>query len=612
MASKKQSTENPASSQEPKKKPVKQTSKPAEDQKPIRKRVRAKTGRPASDFPNLTPFPKGVSGNPAGKPRGTISYKHRIQEKLLDLLEDQRVNPRDPRGKREAYLDIMLKNFMDDALQGNRSAQSFIIDRLISTEVIDDIDAYINRGKREDRYFMSYQLYKDAFDQQQQVLMSKMPAIFCMCGRRAGKTEMIQRKIADQLVIKENCQVVYIAKTMKIGVDQVWSGVHQRLSELGVNIVEDQRNEAHIKLDTGSEFWIWGNNSKEEREKLRGFNWSLAIVDEAQSQKELEYLMTSILEPPLEQNKGQIVICGTGPRIRGTEWERIWIDAVHYPALRLNWNISENPFVEDAKQILQGVLKKHGWTESTPRFIQEWLGKVCYDDDALVYRLAAENLFDDNAFRLWAIGRDAKGQPVMVDGKAVISGDVHFLGGVDVGFNDADSVVVLAYADYRPEIFLVYEKKVRRTGIKGLEDNIHEAIQYIKTNPIFDGIPEHNRTSWMFYMDTGGGGKKISFDFTVSSNLPVQPAYKFDKALGIEQLQEEVNARNLKIRGSLQDNVVVGDSPFIDEAMRTVFARDESDNLTRTVDDDTYHPDELDAVLYAYRAASMFRKKRKE
>ena len=40
---------------------------------------------------NLKPFPKGVSGNPAGKPKGTEHSKTRLK-RLLDLVQKKR-NP---------------------------------------------------------------------------------------------------------------------------------------------------------------------------------------------------------------------------------------------------------------------------------------------------------------------------------------------------------------------------------------------------------------------------------------------------------------------------------------------------------------------------------------
>lgn len=37
---------------------------------------------------NLTPFPKGVSGNPKGKPKGAKSFSTRVKEMLSSMSDD--------------------------------------------------------------------------------------------------------------------------------------------------------------------------------------------------------------------------------------------------------------------------------------------------------------------------------------------------------------------------------------------------------------------------------------------------------------------------------------------------------------------------------------------
>jgi hypothetical protein len=46
--------------------------------------------------------------------------------------------------------------------------------------------------------------------------------------------------------------------------------------------------------------------------------------------------------------------------------------------------------------------------------------------------------------------------------------------------------------------------------------------------------------------------------------------------------------------------------PLWEEALRTVYARDEQDRLTRVVDDSTFHPDAIPAAIYAMRPVWNF------
>jgi hypothetical protein len=77
---------------------------------------------------NLKPFPKGVSGNPAGKPKGVPNSKTRLL-RLLELVQTQ-TNP--ITGEKEEFtvaeqLDMVLIN---KARKGDIRAYQEVMDRL--------------------------------------------------------------------------------------------------------------------------------------------------------------------------------------------------------------------------------------------------------------------------------------------------------------------------------------------------------------------------------------------------------------------------------------------------------------------------------------------------
>jgi hypothetical protein len=77
---------------------------------------------------NLTPFPKGVSGNPAGKPKGIPNSKTR----LLRLLELVQIKTNPITGEKEEFsvaeqLDMMI---LQKAFKGDLRAYQEILDRL--------------------------------------------------------------------------------------------------------------------------------------------------------------------------------------------------------------------------------------------------------------------------------------------------------------------------------------------------------------------------------------------------------------------------------------------------------------------------------------------------
>ena len=84
----------------------------------------------------------------------------------------------------------------------------------------------------------------------------------------------------------------------------------------------------------------------------------------------------------------------------------------------------------------------------------------------------------------------------------------------------------------------------------------------------------------------------ITFDLRTSYNLPVVNAIKQDKDGAIDMLQEDVRKGRLRIQK---------DSPFDEECKSIVWERDENDVIRRVVDDNAFHPDVADAVLYSLR-----------
>jgi hypothetical protein len=77
---------------------------------------------------NLKPFPKGVSGNPAGKPKGTEHSKTRLK-RILDLVQKKK-NPITGHEEEFTVLELMDMQMIAKALRGDQKAYQEVIDRL--------------------------------------------------------------------------------------------------------------------------------------------------------------------------------------------------------------------------------------------------------------------------------------------------------------------------------------------------------------------------------------------------------------------------------------------------------------------------------------------------
>jgi hypothetical protein len=94
------------------------------------------------------------------------------------------------------------------------------------------------------------------------------------------------------------------------------------------------------------------------------------------------------------------------------------------------------------------------------------------------------------------------------------------------------------------------------------------------------------------YGDTGGIGKKVCWELSYVQGIPIEAAYKQEKRMAIEFLQEEINNSRLLVpKGGI----------FADECDKIVWTRDDSGTILREIDDKAYHPDMMDAILYPMR-----------
>lgn len=486
------------------------------------------------------------------------------------------------------YLKEWFKGFFERAKKPGSSDYVALASMILSGDMFDRYDAWIDRGERQEQMFLSYQIHKRSTDIQRTILFTRSKYLFLMAGRRAGKSQGLSYWFADAFVQKPTARCLYIGLTITRAMAQLWQPVMSLLAELGIKVKEQSRIEGRILTEAGGVMLFGGNGSKDEREKNRGPHWDRVAIDESQSQKELLYLVESILSPTLIDTGGQLALAGTGPRVRGTYWEAVflgqWADgrSLYPDALRINWNLSQNPFIPNYETALAEIRAEKQLKETDSLYVREYLGRISYDDDALVLRLSDANAFVDDELAAWI-----KGQPVT---------DIRFTAGLDFGFTDSDAFAIICYSTSKRERWIVHEYKQNRLGTAELAAEIRRGLEYVAKSPLFAKVVTKE---FMIYADTGAGGAINAYDLSTQYGLPVQAAYKQEKDMGIEIMQDWCRRGLLKCRR---------DGPFWDESLKTVYARNEQDNLTREIDHETYHPDQMDAVLYALRPIQLFEK----
>ena len=517
------------------------------------------------------PYLPGHAPTSPGRPPGT-GYKQRALKAFMGMLSGD---------EGEKFLKGYFTKFKNAAQKDNSWQSRFMAERLFKEDVLDEIDEWLTRGEKRERAFLHYQLHKQSTDIQRQILFSMAKYLFLMAGRRGGKTEGLHEWFSDEFVENPGARCLYIGLTLTTAMTLMWQPMMDTFAQLGIKIKSHNRVEGTIVTESDGMMKFGGNTTKDEREKNRGPYWDRVAIDECQSQKELRYLVESIISPTLIDKNGQLACGGTGPRVRGTYWEELFLGAkadgspVYPDALRLNWNLTQNPFIPDHENQLANIRKDKNLTETDPLYIREYLGRIAYDDDALVLRLNDSNTFTDVDLTSWIASQSVT--------------YVRFVGGLDFGFEDADALAIWCYSTTRQERFLIYEWKANRTGTAQIAEEVGKGIAYVRDNPIFAKVV--NKT-FNVHADTGGNAI-TPFDLSQPPyNLPIQAAYKQERDMAFEMFQDEARRGVVKFRkGGI----------LWDEALKTIYKRNEQDQLTREVDDETYHPDQMMACMYGLR-----------
>ena len=154
-------------------------------------------------------------------------------------------------------------------------------------------------------------------------------------------------------------------------------------------------------------------------------------------------------------------------------------------------------------QHLDAELARRGVSEDDPLIQREWYGRWLADPNSLVFRYDAAR----NALA---------GLPA--------SNSWQYVVGVDLGFDDADAIAVLAWCDESPALYLVEETTMAKQTISSLAEQL-KAVE-AKYRPM----------AWV--ADFGGLGKKIAIEVTARTGIPLEAADKERKLEHIELLND--------------------------------------------------------------------------
>lgn len=432
-------------------------------------------------------------------------------------------------------------------------------------QMVIDTQQHIDSRTEIDKDYTEYLISRKLIPWQRDYFTDGSKRIAVQAGRRSGKTYANALKAVSHCLdgydtigsVRKVRKVIIIGLTKEKTAEQYWNLIKDIIKECRISTTQINSSEYVVKFSNGSSIRLSGNASKAEREKLRGDEYSLIIIDEAQSQQGLRYMLESIFEPIAYARDSQIILSGTGAIIKGSVWQEITDGNLARMWRHYHCTMRDNPTIANCESVLMQVLVDKGWKEDDCEYIREYLGENCYDSTRTV--ISNYKIYEEDELK-------AK-NPIFE--QCII--------GLDYGFTDYNSFVpVLVDNQGLRWVRNVFKKN--RMSASEIVAKANEYSEWAKSLKI---------PKVMFIADIND--QSVSQDIW-RSGINIVNAYKVDERLQWAKLKERLSTGEM---------ILPQDCVLIDECARTVWKYDEDrKQVIGEIDDDIYHPEALDALKY--------------
>lgn len=385
--------------------------------------------------------------------------------------------------------------------------------------------------------------------------------ISVQCSRRAGKTNGLAIKFFKTMEKYPKSQCLYLGLTMTSAREIMWPVLLEINDkyQLGCTFLESKLEMRH---PNGSKLILMGADLKNFIKRLKGRKYPGVGIDEAQDfSAHLQSLVDDVLTPSIaDYADSWIALTGTpGPVPQG-----YFFDVTHNKKFGYShhgWTLMENPFMPEPHKFLKDLMTKREWKANNPTLLREWQNQWVLDVESLWVR------YNEKINHFNELPKNHKWNHIL---------------GIDLGFNDADALAVIAWSQTSPVSYLVEEIITEKQGITELVSQI-EAVQ-----------KRYNVDKMV--VDTGGLGKKIAEELIKRHSIPVEAADKHRKQENVELLNDALRRGKFKAKGS---------SRFAQDSYLIQVDWDKS-TPDRIIVKKNPHSDIIDAVLYAFRESYAY------
>lgn len=396
---------------------------------------------------------------------------------------------------------------------------------------------------------------------QNEFILDKNRYIDAQCSRRAGKTNGLALRFFKTLEKHPKSQCLYLSLTQDSAKGIMWPILHEINDKFKIGCVFTE-SKLEMRHPNGARLKLMGADLKNFIKRLKGRKFPGVAIDEAQDLGvHLQSLIDDVLTPSIaDYEDGWLALTGTpGPVPQG-----YFFDVTRnrkYGFSHHEWTLFENPYMPNPRAFVADIKAKRSWLDDNPTLMREYLNRWVLDVESLWIR------YNEKINHYQELPKEHKWNYIL---------------GVDIGFNDADAIAVLAWSETSPVTYLVEESIKSKQGISALATQI-ETLQ-----------KKYN--AYKIVMDEGALGKKIAEDLVPRFKIPLVAADKAKKQTNVELLNDSLRTGKFKAKSA---------SRFAQDSYLIQIDWEKS-TPNKIVIKKKPHSDIIDAVLYAAKESYAY------
>jgi hypothetical protein len=385
--------------------------------------------------------------------------------------------------------------------------------------------------------------------------------IDAQCSRRAGKTNGLALRFFRTMEKYPKSQCLYLSLTQESARGIMWP-ILQEINDkfqIGCTFTESR---LEMKHPNGAKLKLMGADLKDYIKRLKGRKYPGVGIDEAQDMgAHLQSLIDDVLTPSIADYKdGWLALTGTPGPVPTGYYFSVTKDK-KYGYSHHEWTLFDNPYMPAPQAFLADLKAKREWDENNPTLQREYLNRWVLDVESLWIR------YNEKINHYQVLPLEHKWNYIM---------------GVDIGFNDADAIAVVAWSETTPLTYLVEEKITKKQGLTELVEQMN--------------VLQKKYDIAKVVMDEGGLGKKLAEEVRRRHAINVEPADKARKQENVELLNDALRTGKFKAKSA---------SRFAQDSYLVQIDWDRT-TPNRIVVKKKPHSDIIDAVLYAFKESYAF------